>query len=286
MITDNVKTTRKSVPQMRDFRVSAGRVSALVQISSHPTVLLIHGNSSSKEIFVQQIAMLGREGFGVLAPDLPGHGASANANRPTRTYSFPGYAGAFREVLDQLSLPEVHVVGWSLGGHIGLELLATDRRVRSLMITGTPPIDPGPTVVEQAFLASPVMSLARKRDLTPREIRCYAECLVGGDKYLTRGVLQAVRRTDGRARYWMARNGLGEVGTNEVQTVRTNVCPLAIIHGRRDVFINREYIESLRYSALWRGQVQLVDAGHAPHWQRPRLFNKLLLSFLREVSGT
>jgi pimeloyl-ACP methyl ester carboxylesterase len=161
-----------------------------------------------------------------------------------------------------------------------------DGRVRSLMIIGTPPLEPGPHVIEEAFLPSPAMSLTGKRRLSLREARIYGECLVGGSKYLTGGMLRAIRRTDGRARYWMARNGLAGVGANEVRTVRSSSCPLAVILGRRDPFINSKYLESLRYRALWRGRVQILDAGHAPHWQRPRLFNRLLASFLKEVIAT
>jgi len=275
-----------ATPPVRQFGLSTGSVAAFVEISDRPPVLLLHGNSSSKEIFSYQITMLRRRGVGIVAPDLPGHGASEDARRPKSTYSFPGYAGVLRDVLDQLALSAVHVVGWSLGGHVGLELLATDRRVRSLLITGTPPIDPGPNVVEQAFLPSAAMSLTGKRNLSRRQVQIYGECLVGGKAYLTSGILRTLRRTDGGARYWMARNGLSGIGTNEVQTVRTNACPLAVIHGRRDAFVNRDYLDSVHYRALWRNRVQVVDAGHAPHWQRPRLFNRLLISFLEEVTET
>jgi pimeloyl-ACP methyl ester carboxylesterase len=285
MFTRSVKAKlRTTTTPLRQFALNTGRVAAFVEISDRPPVLLLHGNSSAKEIFCHQITMLRRRGFGIIAPDLPGHGASENARHPKRTYSFPGYAGVLCDVLDQLALPQVHVVGWSLGGHVGLEMLATDRRVRSLLITGRPPIDPGPNVVEQAFLPSAAMSLTGKRDLSPRQVQIYGECLVGGKPYLTSGILRALRRTDGRARYWMARNGLSGIGTNEVRTVRTNACPVAVIHGSRDAFVNRNYLESLHYRALWRNRIQVVHAGHAPHWQRPRLFNRLLIAFLEEVT--
>jgi hypothetical protein len=82
----------------------------------------------------------------------PGTCASSNARRPNRDYSFPGYADVLRLLLDRLAIAEVHILGWSLGGHIGLELPATEKRVRSLMITETPPVKPGPNVVKEAFL--------------------------------------------------------------------------------------------------------------------------------------
>jgi len=266
------------------LRLADGHVAAFVESGTRPTVVLLHGNSCCKEIFINQIATLRHHGFGILAPDLPGHGASADARTPTRTYSFPGYASVIGQLLEKLHLGAVHVVGWSLGGHIGLEMLATDPRVRSLLIVGTPPIRLEPADVERAFLPSPAMSLTGKRVLTPREARVYGECMLGGRRFLAPHLLRAIRRTDGRARHWMVRNGLSGVGSDEVVVVETMRKPLAVLHGRHDAFVNSDYLKSLNYRNLWRGSIQCLEAGHAPHWQRPRLFNKLLLAYLDTIS--
>src|SRR4051812_12397617 len=84
-------------------------------------VVLIHGNSSCKEVFSKQIAELSKTDFGIVIPDLPGHGASADSASPPTTYSFPGYAGLLGALMKKLGYESYHVVGWSLGGHIGLE---------------------------------------------------------------------------------------------------------------------------------------------------------------------
>lgn len=267
-----------------DFALPSGRIRVLLQEKAGPLVLLIHGNSSCKDVFAHQVRALVRAGFAVAAPDLPGHGASANARHPRRIYSFPGYAGVLRGLLDAMAIAQVHVVGWSLGGHIGLELLATDQRVRSLLITGTPPVIPGPDGADTAFVASPAMALTGKRRLSPREAVTYGTCMMGGRRNLAPHLLAAIRRTDGAARFWMVKNGLGGIGADEVRTVGTARRPLAVVQGERDPFVNVAYIEGLRYRCLWRGAVQRVAAGHAPHWERPRLFNRHMLSFLRTVA--
>ncbi len=269
-----------------DLLLASGRISTFLQLGSRPTILLIHGNSSCKEIFVHQTVALRNAGYGVLAPDLPGHGGSANARTPSRAYSFPGYAATIGGLLDKLCIAAVHVVGWSLGGHIRLGLPAADKRVRSLMITGTPPIKPGPSVVQDAFLNSPAMSLTGKRRLDPGEDMTYGECMMGARRYRADYLVSAIRRTDGNARYWMVKNGLDGIGTDEVRTVRTSKRTLAIVHGTREAFVSAAYLESLRYRALWRGAIQYVDTGHAPHWQRPKVFNKLLLQFLEETTAS
>ena len=90
------------------------------QGKGHP-VLLIHGNSASGEVFKKQFqSALGKK-YRLIAPDLPGHGDSDVAV-DTETYSFPGYARVLAELINTLGLKKVTVVGWSLGGHIALEL--------------------------------------------------------------------------------------------------------------------------------------------------------------------
>ena len=85
-------------------------------------VLLIHGNSLSREVFRMQLGGALSAKYRLVALDLPGHGNSGNALNPSRTYTRPGLADAVIEVLGLLGLGEVVVVGWSLGGHIALQM--------------------------------------------------------------------------------------------------------------------------------------------------------------------
>jgi pimeloyl-ACP methyl ester carboxylesterase len=266
---------------LREFELPTGRLSGLFAPGARSTVLLIHGNSSCKEVFARQFDVLRLHGFGVLAPDLPGHGASENAREPTTVYSFPGYASVLGKVLDELGLDDVHVVGWSLGGHIGLELWGSDPRVRSLLITGTPPIRPSPKALREAFTDSPGMDLAGKRDFTPDDALTYATLMLGGPEFLSDHLLRAAERTDGNARFWMVRNGVAGTGADQAELVRTTQKRLAVVQGALDPFLNLQYLHALPYRALWRDEVQMIEtAGHAPHWQTPALFNQSMLNFL------
>jgi pimeloyl-ACP methyl ester carboxylesterase len=68
-----------------------------------PPVVFIHGNSSSSRVFSRQLdGPLGQR-FRLIAVDLPGHGASDDAEDPS-AYSLPGYGRAVRAVLDALGM--------------------------------------------------------------------------------------------------------------------------------------------------------------------------------------
>ena len=234
----------RPVTALQQVRLSApyGKLCTFATRGDRPPVLLLHGNSSCKEVFVNQIAALRRHGFGVAVPDLPGHGGSDDARSAPTAYSFPGYASAIGAMMDRLAIVQAHVVGWSLGGHIGLELLASDKRIRSLLICGAPPVRLDPGVVARAFHDGPAMELTGRRILSGRQAEMYGRAALGGKQWLADHLLRAIRRTDGKARYWMVRNSLSGVGADEAALVQTSPKPLAIVQGRCDPFVRTDYL--------------------------------------------
>jgi pimeloyl-ACP methyl ester carboxylesterase len=259
------------------------KISTLMAPGRRTPVLLIHGNSSCNEIFRHQVDQLCGMDHAVVAPDLPGHGRSADARKPLGTYSFPGYAHVLRKLMESLGFSEYHIVGWSLGGHVGLELWYGSSRVRSLLITGTPPVTLSSLGAQQGFKQTPIMNLAGTRVFDRADIEAYGSAMLGHPLDYRQRVARTIVRTDGRARYWMVRNGLRGQGVDEVMAVRECKRPLAIVQGRRDPFVRADYFRTLRYCNLWKNKPIIVDAGHAPHWQRPELFNRYMSGFLAHV---
>jgi pimeloyl-ACP methyl ester carboxylesterase len=199
------------------------------------------------------------------------------------TYSFPGYARVLRKVMERLGIAQYHIVGWSLGGHVGLELWYDDPAVRSLLIIGTPPVTLSAVGAERGFKETPVMSLAGARVFGPNEVEAYGTTMLGGPLDHRLRIARAIARTDGRARYWMVKNGFRGNGVDEVMAVRECRRPLAIVQGNKDPFVNTDYLQTLEYCNLWLRKPIMIDAGHAPHWQRPHLFNRYLSDFLTDV---
>ncbi len=273
---------------IKEYRVERfldGTIAAIITPGTGRPVVLLHGNSSSKRVWSHQIAALRAAGRPVLAPDLPGHGDSRDAGDPEATYSMPGYAMTIAALLDALQWSEVDIVGWSLGGHIGLELLATDPRVRSLAIAGTPPGRPSAEGLATAFQASDRMDLASKGKFTPGDALAYASAMMGGEQHLIPELFAHALRTDGNARRCVFASVLRGIGTDQRATVESIDKPLCVIHGEREPFVRLDYLRSLRYRALWNEHICVIaNAGHAPHWECPETFNRLLLEFLQGQS--
>lgn len=246
-------------------------------------VLLIHGNSSCKEIFRHQMQGRFAERYRLIAFDLPGHGWSSDAPDPALSYTMPGYAEAAVALLERIGVAEAAVFGWSLGGHVGIEMISRFPGLRGLMITGTPPV--GLHDVAAGFLPVEHMSLADKNELTASEVDLFAESSTGGP--YASFMRDAVARTDGRARELMFAAFRAGRGVDQRRTVGSSPVPLAVVNGGAEPYIDLDYIDGVTYASLWEGRcIRLPGLAHAPFWEAPDRFNPIFERFLDSVSSS
>src|SRR5271165_4578076 len=95
-----------------------GRPVTYAQAGSGPVLLLIHGMGGTFENWQAVLEPLAR-GHTVIAPDLPGHGASAPG---AGDYSLGSLAAGLRDLLLALGHERATLVGHSLGGGIAMQL--------------------------------------------------------------------------------------------------------------------------------------------------------------------
>lgn len=248
---------------------------------SGPPLLMIHGNSSCRQVFRNQLEGAIGKAFRCIAMDLPGHGESGDAIDPERTYWMPGYADTAIEVMKALEIPSYAVLGWSLGGHIGLEMLARTDAVTRLMISGTPPIEPKEESIALGFRPSAHMHLAGQEVFSEQDVSDYAHSTCGENAPFEPFLLDCVARTDGRARLLMFSRILAPEAADQKAMAVHSAVPLAIVNGEEDVFVNNDYIAGLPYENLWEDTVYRLDGiGHAPFWEAPDLFDPYLKRFM------
>ena len=82
-------------------------------VGSGQPVVLIHGWPLSKEMWEYQIEDLVNAGFRVITYDRRGFGKSS---KPWSNYDYDTLASDLKAVIDQLSLTDVTLVGFSMGG--------------------------------------------------------------------------------------------------------------------------------------------------------------------------
>ncbi|WAC54212.1 alpha/beta fold hydrolase [Gordonia sp. SL306] len=81
------------------------------------TLLLIHGMAGSSATWDAVIPALARR-YRIIAPDLPGHGDS---DKPRGDYSLGAFAAFLRDLLDEIGIDKVTVIGQSLGGGVAMQ---------------------------------------------------------------------------------------------------------------------------------------------------------------------
>jgi pimeloyl-ACP methyl ester carboxylesterase len=250
-----------------------------------PAVLMIHGNSSSKAIFRRQFESPLAQSLRLIAMDLPGHGASGDAREPARVYTLNGYADAAVEVLKRLGVERATVFGWSLGGHVALNMISRFAGLTGVMISGTPPVPGTMEGFGQGFRQNAHMALAGSDAWGGGDAEAYARATAGAGAPFEPFMLEAAQRTHNIARSTFFADALAGAGDDQRRIVESAGVPLAIVNGADDAFINAAYFDTLAYANLWDGRVfSLAGVGHAPFWDAPERFNPLLERFVAETA--
>ena len=245
-----------------------------------PAVMLIHGNSASGLAYRHQLNSALGDKYRLVAIDLPGHGDSDRASDMS-AYSLPGYASVVAAAAYALNMEDAVLVGWSLGGHIALEVHNSLPKAKGFVIFGTPPLA-FPPDMGKAFLPNSAVSVGFTADITKEQAAAYANSFFAPNSSLDLAPFVAdIARTDGNARVGLAASIKPNGYQDEVQIVANLTRPLAILHGEGEQLVSASYISELTLPTLWREQIQMIRiAGHAPHWEQPGTFNALLEEFI------
>ena len=102
--------------------------------SSQPTIVLLHGAGFDHTAWALHSRWFAHHGYGVLAPDLPGHGRSSGAPLP----AIADMADWTASLLDAAGATTAKLVGHSMGSLIALETAARHpKKVSALSLIGT-----------------------------------------------------------------------------------------------------------------------------------------------------
>lgn len=245
-------------------------------------LVMIHGNSTCRGVFARQMQDEVLAQRRIIRFDLPGHGDSADAADPQRSYTRPALADLALEVLEALQVSEAVIIGWSLGGHIGIDMLSQFPGAAGLVITGTPPVGRGG--MAEGFVASPQQGLPSKGSFTMPEAERFGRVIFGSP--VEPFVVDAILRTDSSFREILFQAARAGVGQDQRAVVETSPVPLAVINGADDPLIRLDYLDTLDYANLWDGRChRLRGVGHAAFWHAPRHFNRLLNRFLVDIGA-
>ena len=121
---------------MRFVEVQEGVRIAFEDRGSGRPIVFVHGWGGSGDVWDYQVLDLA-EHYRVVTVDLRGHGRS---DKPWGVYDYDLFCADLRVLMTELGLDDVTLVGWSMGGQIGLKYVQRiGAPVRRLVITGSGP---------------------------------------------------------------------------------------------------------------------------------------------------
>ena len=215
--------------------------------SGHP-ILLLHGNGQAIDAFNYQIPQLAKH-FLVIVVDTRGHGKSTDDTATPLSYGL--FADDMKQLLDELQIPNTHILGWSDGGITGLIMAIKYPQYVSKLATMGANIFPGGDALLPAFFNHAQTSAHRlmlKTDAASKQqLRLLTLMLT--EPQLTFNDLKAIK------------------------------CPVLIMAGEDDIILEshtRAVADAIPNSTL----IIFKEAGHSAPVEIPERFNEAVIDYL------
>lgn len=254
-----------------DALVVAGEVKLeLYDRGTGSTILLLHGAGGLKHGAPYLAAL--SENARVIAPSHPGFGRSP---LPESISTVDDLAYLYLDLLDQLDLHDVTLVGMSLGGWVAAEIaVKCSHRLARLILVDPVGIKPGDRETRDIpdIWALDDATIARLMMHDPTNAPDYA-AMPDAD------LATLVRNREAAALY------LWEPYMHNPQLMRRLhrvTIPTLFVRGASDGLVSASYVSA--YSAAIAGSriVTIECAGHSPANEQPEAFVNTILGFMRE----
>jgi len=258
-----------------------------------PPVLLLHGLGATNASLLPVLADLAVD-HRVLAPDLPGFGASAAPSSPYNPAWFAAWVEAFQSATRSKGAV---IIGNSLGGRIALEAgLTHPRSVRGLVL-----LTPSPAFVRLrqwvplVRLASPELARLPMPLMTHRMVVEGIRVMFSQPDRLPRAWYDAaadearrvLRKPAHRVAFFACARQIyleDAYGRNGFWQRLPGLAPPALfVWGDRDRLVPSSFSRHVAAALPGAGQIVLEDSGHVPQFEHPAETMAMIRGFLEHL---
>jgi pimeloyl-ACP methyl ester carboxylesterase len=212
--------------------------------------------------------------FDLIAPDHPGYGLSGDA---AAVDTMSDLAMFYLDVLDQMGLEQVHVVGHSMGGWLALEIaVRNSHRLASLTLVGSAGIHVQGVDKGDLFICTPEEGLALlNHDADAARLRQQASLadadarMVYRNRVTTAKLCWQPRLFNPSLARWLHRVQL----------------PTLLLWGENDQVLPPAYGEALARSIAGARLVMVPSCGHMLPFEQPARFNDEVTAFIRSLAA-
>ncbi|MFI6401951.1 alpha/beta fold hydrolase [Streptomyces sp. NPDC050548] len=263
------------------FFASADGDLAYRDVGTGDPVVLLHSGFADHRVFDDQIPVLARD-FRVIAPDIRGHGFSANASRPFR------WADDLGALLHHLDLGPAVLVGLCMGAAVATDTaLEHPEPVRAIVVSGAGTSAFEYTDPQLLERQARVGQLLAAGDFTGW-LDHFTEGVAGPHREVADVDPSVIRRLRELTTHTLAKHTPGErdwyvpLGDPWPRVPKLDV-PVLAINGALD------WPDSLAMANRFTDTVQngrsttIGGAAHYPNMEKPGEFNAILLDFLHSL---
>ena len=273
---------RRVEPMFRDVNARGVRMRVL-EAGTGPALLLVHTFHTSHRSFDDIIETLAQH-FRVIAPDLPGFGESEKPSPTSYSYGVETFAESMADLIAAFGVGRAHVVGHGLGGAIALTLAAEHPELVTRLVLEDALVYPFPLSFRARLPFVPIIGGVIFKQLYGRRgFRAYFR-----DEFFRPGAEIPYERIEQHYDFFngpSARESAYAVlravlDTRPIVARLTRITtPTLVLWGRDDRIFPVVNAQRL-VRAMPDAKLEIMDAAHVPHEERPREFIQVVKQFL------
>jgi len=253
---------------------------AYIEVGSGPVVLLLHGFPFDKSMWSDQLEAVTAAGFRAVAPDLRGLGETKLTGEISTMDDMARDSAA---LLDDLHIDRAIVCGLSMGGYVAFEFVHLfPSRVNGLVLAGTRA--PADNEQEKAGREQQVQTMLRA-GMVPISIATLPKLLAERTRAERPDVVKRVRAMiTGAHPKGAAAAQRGMAARRDYTADLSNIkAATLIIVGREDPIRPISDAEFM-HERIPNSRLEIIeDAAHMTNVEKPEVFNRLLVDFLRLI---
>jgi pimeloyl-ACP methyl ester carboxylesterase len=253
-----------------------------------PALVLVHDLFTSHRSFEDLLEELALK-FHVIAPDLPGFGESEKPSPARYAYGVEAHAESVADLIAAFGVGRASVVGHGMGGAIALTLAAGHPELVQRLVLEDALAYPAQLSLLQRLPLVPVIGSFALKQLYGRS----AFRSLFRDGMYAHGFVPPLERVDWH--YDMFNSPSGRESAHAVMRANVDtrpvvarlsriVAPTLVLWGREDKIYPVTAATRLARE-IPGAKLEIMDAGHVPHEERPREFLALLTEFLEGKRG-
>lgn len=245
----------------------------------NPTIIFLHGNSSSSRVFEEAVDLL-TISCDVLLIDLIGH-----AEGPmTGAYELSEHVKYVLDCCEEV-VGDILIVGHSLGGHVAVQLMDKLRDVKGVILSGMYPFNSS-TNADEVYNNTPLFSTYLNAQTTMESLDATIDAAIQNKE------VAEVIKEDFLCADPMVREAWRHFETNyqeifdEVQALKNTESRQVLVYGVNDPFVNPNYLQVIKESESLKLELMPVEnCGHYVSLERPQEFADVVSEVARECLG-